>query len=67
MFDFSQLTEGGTANTNNGIVLADDDDGKRVGKASTAYDEIPMGTVASRLSSISNLSENYTTRNKEAI
>ncbi len=50
MFEFSHLTEGVTANTNNCVVLADDHDGIRIGKASTVYNEIPMGTVASRLS-----------------
>ncbi len=46
------MAKGGTANTNNGVALADDNYGKRVGKASTAYDEIPMDTVTSRLSSM---------------
>ncbi len=57
ILDFSQQTEGGTANSKDGIALINDYDDKRVGKASTAYDEVPMGTISSRLSSIRNLSE----------
>ncbi len=56
---------GATANTDNGIALADDDDSKIAGKESTVYEDIQMGTVSSRLSSISNSSEKL--HNKEEV
>ena len=73
MLEFSHLkegalegvTEGTTANTDNGTALADDDaDSKIPGKESAEYDDVPMGTVSSRLSSTSNSSEKLHNKNE---
>mmetsp|Transcript_2933 Transcript_2933/g.6004 ORF Transcript_2933/g.6004 Transcript_2933/m.6004 type:complete len:177 (+) Transcript_2933:3-533(+) len=59
------VTEGATANTDNGTALADDDaDSKISGKESAEYDDVPMGTVSSKLSNTSNSSEKLHNKNE---